>query len=340
MGYVLITGGAGYIGSHVCLELYKRNIKNIIVVDNFSKSKEDMQLILKEKIPTIEIYNFNLSDKQLLSSIFKQYKIESVIHLAAYKSVNESISCPIEYYKNNVSNTIQLLEIMEEHNCKNFIFSSSATVYGNQTEVPIKETANTYNKQTNPYGTSKIIVEMILKDLISKETGWNIVILRYFNPVACDSSGEIGENPKDKPSNLFPHIMKVFTGENKKLNIYGSDYKTTDGTCIRDFIHVSDLAEAHISACEYIKDKTQTFEIFNIGTGNWYSVLQIVNRFNELTDNKVPYEFKPRRKGDISYCFADCSKAKHILGWKAKKTLDDIINDCVTRARYLKLPSK
>jgi len=331
MSYTLITGGAGYIGSHICLELHKKNIKNIIIVDNFSKSKDSMFAKLQKMIPTIQIYNFNLSDKQQLRNLFKIYDIKNVIHLAAFKSVGESIKDPLKYYDNNVINTIHLLEVMDEFDCKNLIFSSSATVYGNQTVVPIRETASTYEKQTNPYGKSKLMIEMILRDLTNIGKNWNIVILRYFNPVACDNSGEIGEDPKEKPSNLFPHILKVLDGSNPKLNIYGGDYSTVDGTCIRDFIHVTDLAEAHISACDFILNKKDTFEIFNIGTGNWYSVLQIVNRFNELTDNKVPYEIKARREGDIPYCFADCNKADIILKWKAKKTLDDMINDCINR---------
>jgi len=331
MSYILVTGGAGYIGSHVCLELHKRNIKNIIVIDNFSKSKEQMYSILKKEIPTIEIYNFDLANKDLVRNIFKKYNIEKVIHLAALKSIGESIQNPFLYYNNNISVTINLLEIMDEFNCRNFIFSSSATVYGNQTRVPIRESACISENQTSPYGTSKLIIEMILRDISNKGNNWNIVILRYFNPVACDKSGVIGEDPKENPSNLFPHILKVLDGSNPKLNIYGGDYNTSDGTCIRDFIHVTDLAQAHISACDFILHKKNTFEIFNIGTGNWYSVLQIVNRFNELTDNKVPYEIKARREGDIAYCFADCNKADIILKWKAKKTLDDMIKDCINR---------
>ena len=332
MSYTLITGGAGYIGSHICLELHKKNIKNIIIVDNFSKSKDSMFAKLQKMIPTIQIYNFDLSDKQQLRNLFKVCDIKNVIHLAAFKSVGESIKDPLKYYNNNVINTVRLLEVMDEFDCRNLIFSSSATVYGNQTTVPIRETASTYEKQTNPYGKSKLMIEMILRDLTNIGKNWNIVILRYFNPVACDSSGEIGEDPKNKPSNLFPHILKVLSGEEKKLYIYGGDYSTVDGTCIRDFIHVSDLAEAHIAASNYIQDKVNTYEIFNIGTGNWFSVLQIVKKFNELTDNRVPYEIKERRDGDIAYCFADCSKAESILKWKAQKTLEDMIIDCVNRA--------
>lgn len=329
MTYTLITGGAGYIGSHICLELYKRNVKNIVIIDNFSKSKDSMFSKLQKIIPNIEIYNFDLSDKELLRNLFKTCDIRNVIHLAGFKSVGESINDPLTYYSNNVTNTIQLLEVMDEFNCRNLIFSSSATVYGNQTEVPIKESACTYQKQTNPYGKSKLIIEMILRDLTNIGKNWNIVILRYFNPVACDSSGLLGEDPKSKPGNLFPHILKVLSGEHEKLKIYGGDYPTADGTCIRDFIHVSDLAQAHIAAIDYIQDKSDMCEIFNIGTGNWYSVLQIVNRFNELSNNRVPYEIKERREGDIAYCFADCDKAKSILKWKAKKSLDDMINDCI-----------
>lgn len=335
MVYTLITGGSGYIGSHICFELYKQN-KNIIVIDNFSTSKESVRDIIHSKCPDIEFYSFNIGDKLLLSNVFTKYKISNVIHLAGFKSISESIKYPLKYYKNNISETIVLLEVMESFNCTNMIFSSSATVYGNQKEVPINESAVTYKKQTNPYGKSKLITEMMLEDLSNQQSKWNIVILRYFNPVAADKSGLIGEDPKEQPSNLFPHILNVYQSKTDKLTIFGNDYRTIDGTCIRDFIHVSDLAEAHISAIDFIKNKSSVYEIFNVGTGKWNTVLQIVNKFNELTDNKIPYVIGNRREGDIDFCFANCSKATSLLKWDAKKNLDDMVRDSINRINYLK----
>lgn len=335
MEYTLITGGSGYIGSHICFELYKTH-NNIIVIDNFSTSKESVRDTIRSKCPDIEFYSFNIGDKLLLSNVFSKYKINNVIHLAGYKSISESIKYPINYYKNNISETIVLLEVMESFNCTNMIFSSSATVYGNQKEVPINESAITYKKQTNPYGKSKLITEMMLEDLSTYQSKWNIVILRYFNPVAADKSGLIGEDPKEQPSNLFPHILNVYQGKTDKLTIFGNDYRTIDGTCIRDFIHVSDLAEAHISAIDFIKNKSSVYEIFNIGTGKWNTVLQIVTKFNELTNNKVPYVFGDRRLGDIDFCFANCSKATSLLKWEAKKNLNDMVIDSINRIDYLK----
>ena len=334
MVYTLITGGTGYIGSHICFELYKTN-KNIIVIDNFSTSKESVRDTIHSKCPDIEFYSFNIGDKLLLSNVFNKYKISNVIHLAGYKSILESIKYPLKYYNNNITETIVLLEVMESFNCTNMIFSSSATVYGDQKEVPINESAITYKKQTNPYGKSKLIIEMMLEDLASQQSKWNIVILRYFNPVAADKSGLIGEDPKEQPSNLFPHILNVYQGKTNKLTIFGDDYRTIDGTCIRDFIHVSDLAESHISAIDYIKNKSSVYEIFNIGTGEWNTVLQIVNKFNELSGNKIPYIFGDRRIGDIDFCFANCSKANDLLKWKTTKKLDDMVRDSINRVNYL-----
>jgi UDP-glucose 4-epimerase len=334
MVYTLITGGAGYIGSHICFELYKIN-KNIIVIDNFSTSKESVKETISKVCPNIEFYSFNIGDKILLTNVFSKYNITNVIHLASYKSISDSINYPIEYYKNNISETISLLEVMKLHKCTNMVFSSSATVYGHQDQVPIKETAVTYNKQTSPYGKSKLIIEMMLEDLCHEKSNWNIVILRYFNPVAADTSGLIGEDPKEQPSNLFPHILNVYQGKNEKLTIFGNDYRTIDGTCIRDFIHVSDLAQAHISAIDFIENNSKVYEIFNIGTGEWNTVLQIVNKFNELSGNKIPYIFGDRRIGDIDFCFANCSKANDLLKWKATKKLDDMVRDSINRVNYL-----
>jgi UDP-glucose 4-epimerase len=335
MDYTLITGGAGYIGSHICLELYRKNT-HIVVIDNLSKSKNTIWNTLRKICPKIELYEIDLINKECIQDIFKKYKITNVIHLAGFKSVNESIQKPLLYYRNNLISTINLLEVMEEYNCKNLIFSSSATVYGNQIDVPIKETASTYNMQTNPYGKSKLIIEMMLKDLFNNN--WNIIILRYFNPVASDSSGLIGEDPKDEPCNLFPHIINVYLKKKSKLKIFGNDYKTKDGTCIRDFIHVSDLALAHIKSIDYLDNLNgkNCYEIFNIGTGKWYTIMEIVDRFNELTNNAIPFEFVSRREGDVPFCFADCSKASQFLNWKSKKTLDDIIKDSINRADILK----
>ncbi len=331
MTYTLITGGTGYIGSHICIELYKITDK-IIVIDNYSNSKKSVVNSIKSMCPNIEFYEGNIKDRYILESLFKKYSISNVIHLAGFKSVSSSIENPIAYYDNNVSGTIQLLEVMKNYNCKNLIFSSSATVYGDQKDVPIKESADTYDKQTNPYGKSKLIIEMMLKDLHISPNNWNIVILRYFNPVGCHSSGLIGEDPKEKCGNLFPHIIEVYQKKQDKLKIYGKDYKTIDGTCIRDFIHVVDLAIAHVNSIAFIKDKKSSYEIINIGTGKWYTVKQIVDRFNELTDNKINYEFVEKRPGDTPLSFACCNKAKQKLNWFPTKNLDDMIKDSIMYA--------
>lgn len=334
MTYTLLTGGAGYIGSHICVELYKKTDK-IIVFDNYSNSKKSVNSTILSFCPNIELYEGDISDRFLLESIFKKYDISNVIHLAGFKSVPDSIHEPIKYYTNNISGTIQLLDVMQKYNCNNLVFSSSATVYGDQTDVPIKENASTYYKQTNPYGRSKLIIEMMLNDLSISPHNWNIVILRYFNPVGAHSSGRLGEDPLDTPGNLFPHIIDVYLGKQPKLKIYGNDYRTIDGSCIRDFIHVTDLAEAHIKSIEFLENKNSCYEVINIGTGKWYTVKQIVDRFNEVTNNKITYQYADRRPGDIPFSFACCNKAKTLLGWRAVKDLDDMIHDSITRANYI-----
>ena len=331
MSYILVTGGAGYIGSHVCFELNKRDIKNIIIIDNFSKSKEQMYSILKKEIPTIEIYNFDLVNKELVRNVFKKYNIEKVIHLAALKSVGESIQNPFLYYNNNISVTINLLEIMDEFNCRNFIFSSSATVYGNQTTVPIKECASTYEKQTNPYGTSKLIIEMILRDLSNKGNKWNIIILRYFNPVGSHCSFLIGENPLDIPNNLMPRIVRVASGLDEQVFVFGGDYPTLDGTCERDYIHVEDLADGHLAALDHLEEQKLPVDFFNLGTGRSSSVLELISAFEEATGRKVPTVITERRVGDTPICYADVTKSKERLGWEAKKSLNEM---CLSSWQY------
>ena len=334
MTYTLLTGGVGYIGSHICVELYKKTDK-IIVFDNYSNSKKSVNSAILSFCPNIELYEGNLTDRFLLENIFKKYNISTVIHLAGFKSVTDSIENPLKYYNNNITGTIQLLDVMKKYKCTNLVFSSSATVYGDQTDVPIKESANTYNKQTNPYGKSKMIIEMMLRDLYISPHNWNIVILRYFNPVGADPSGKLGEDPIESPSNLFPHIIDVYLGKQPELKIYGNSYKTVDGTCIRDFIHVVDLAIAHISSIEFLENEKSCYEIINIGTGKWYTVYQIVERFNEITNNKIPFVYAQKRAGDIPLSFACCNKAKNLLGWQAVKGLDDMIRDSITRANYI-----
>ena len=333
MEYTLITGGAGFIGSHICIELYKLT-KNIVVIDNYSNSSLDIEKKIKKFTPQIIFLQCDIRDTNILTGIFCTYKITSVIHLAALKSVNDSLERPLDYYNTNVMGTLNLINIMKKFNCFNFIFSSSATVYGNQLIQPIKENRILEFNTTNPYGTSKLIIEKILEDL-SRESHWNIRVLRYFNPVGCHESGLIGENITNHPPNLFPVIINIYNNPSVKLNIFGNDYNTKDGTCIRDYIHVVDLARAHVSIFEDIKKRNTKYDVFNIGSGRGYSVLEIVKCFNKVCNNKIQYEFKEKRKGDIAICYADTSKAFKCLGWKPIYTLNDMINDTVNYADNL-----
>ena len=333
MEYTLITGGAGFIGSHICIELYKLT-KNIIVIDNYINSSINIEKKIKQFTPEIIFLQCDIRDINILTGIFCTYKITSVIHLAALKSVNESINKPLDYYNTNIVGTLNILNIMKKFNCFNFIFSSSATVYGNQLTQPIKENTLLEFNTTNPYGTSKLIIEKILEDL-SKESQWNIRVLRYFNPVGCHKSGLIGEYITKNPPNLFPVIINIYNNSNLKLNIFGNNYNTKDGTCIRDYIHVVDLARAHVSVFEDIKKRNIKYDIFNIGSGKGYSVLEVVNCFNKICNNKIKYVFKEKREGDIAICYADTTKALNCLNWKPIYTIEDMVHDTIRYADNL-----
>lgn len=323
---IFVTGCCGYIGSHTCVELLNAGY-NVIGLDNFSNSKKDV-LEKIEKITTkkVKFYEGNMLDKEILSKIFHENKIDCVIDFAAYKAVGESVSKPVEYYINNVSSVLTLLSVMKENNCKRLVFSSSATVYGDPEVVPITEDAKT-GGTTNPYGTSKLFVEQILKDLYNSDKEWDICILRYFNPIGAHESGLIGEDPKGIPANLMPYISKVASGKLECLSIFGDDYDTKDGTGVRDYIHVVDLAIGHIKAVEKLEKEKQGLYIYNLGTGEGYSVLEMVHAFEKANNLKVPYKIVERRSGDIAMCYSSPKKAKEELGFSCKKTLDDMVRD-------------
>ena len=323
---ILVTGGAGYIGSHTCVELLNNNYE-VIVLDNFSNSKpEVLDNIRKITGKDLKFYEGDMIDDILLEKIFTENSIDAVIDFAAYKAVGESISKPIEYYKNNVSTVLNLLAIMGKYNCKKIVFSSSATVYGNPDKVPITEDSKS-GGTTNPYGTSKLMVEQILKDLYKSDETWDIAILRYFNPVGAHTSGLIGENPNGIPANLMPYISKVASGELECLSVFGNDYATKDGTGVRDYIHVVDLAIGHIKALEKLEKEKKGMFIYNLGTGVGYSVLDMIKAFEKANGITINYKIAPRRPGDIATCYADPTKAKEELGFTATKTLEDMCKD-------------
>ena len=322
---VLVTGGIGYIGSHTCVELLNAGY-DVVVLDNLSNSKKDVL----DKIKTItnkevKFYQGDMIDKSILEKIFTENEIEAVIDFAAYKAVGESVKKPVEYYTNNVSTVLVLLDTMKKFNCKKIVFSSSATVYGDPKVVPITEECEV-GGTTNPYGTSKLFVEQILTDLYKSDDSWDIVILRYFNPIGAHESGLIGEEPNGVPANLMPYISKVASGKLECLSVFGNDYDTPDGTGVRDYIHVVDLAIGHIKALEKI-DKDHGLFIYNLGTGIGYSVLDIINAFERVNKIKINYKIAPRREGDIATCYSDPSKAEKELGFKTTKTIDDMCRD-------------
>ncbi len=326
MKKILVTGGAGYIGTHTCVELLNRGYE-IVVLDNFSNSKESaLENVKKITGKDFKFYNVDMIDKKALDTIFDENDIEAVIDFAAYKAVGESVEKPVEYYTNNVSTVLNLLDRMKAHNVKKIVFSSSATVYGDPKVVPITEESPT-GGTTNPYGTSKYMVEQILKDLYKSDNTWDIAILRYFNPIGAHESGLIGEAPNSIPANLMPYIVKVASGKLEKLSVFGNDYNTKDGTGVRDYIHVVDLAVGHIKAIEKLNKEGKGLFIYNLGTGKGYSVLDIVNTFEKVNNIKVNYTIAPRRKGDIATCFADPEKARKEIGFEAKKTLEDMCRD-------------
>lgn len=323
---ILVTGGAGYIGSHTVVELLNSG-KEVIIVDDFSNSKPDvLENIKKITNKDFKFYELNYLDKEKLEHVFKENKIEAVMNFAGFKAVGESVEKPIEYYTNNVSGALILLDVMKKYNVKSFIFSSSATVYGVPETVPITEECK-IGGTTNPYGTSKLFIEQILQDLYKSDNTWNIAILRYFNPVGAHESGLIGEEPQGKPNNLMPYVVRVAAGILDELSIFGNDYNTEDGTGVRDYIHVVDLAKGHIKALEKLEKEKSGIYVYNLGTGNGYSVLDIVNAFEKATNKKVKYKIVERRTGDIDKCYANPEKALVELGWSAQKGIEDMCKD-------------
>ncbi len=321
---ILVTGGTGFIGSHACVDLLQ-NDHEVVIIDNLSNSQKEVigfiETITKKNVT---FYEGDVCNKLLLESIFKEHKIDAVIHFAGYKAVGESVKKPLKYYQNNLISTLTLLEVMEKYECKKLVFSSSATVYGNPEKLPIKEDFSL--STTNPYGTTKLFIEQILRDVSNADAGWSIALLRYFNPIGAHESGLIGENPNDIPNNLMPYIVKVATNELDHLNVFGNDYPTHDGTGVRDYIHVVDLAHGHLKALEYLNEHTG-IEAYNLGTGVGYSVLDVVKTFAKVNNITVPYQIVARREGDIASCYADASKAEQQLGFKTTKGLEEMCKD-------------
>ena len=319
---ILVTGGLGFIGSHTVVELLKNNYQ-VVIIDNLSNSKiETLSNLKKITGEDITFYQDDVCNKDALRKIFKDNKIDGVIHFAGFKAVGESVEKPLKYYRNNLDSTLSLLEVMEENECYNIIFSSSATVYGKPKSLPIYEDFPL--STTNPYGTTKLFIENILNDLYISDNSWNITILRYFNPIGAHESGLIGEDPRDIPNNLMPYIVKVATHELEVLSIFGDDYDTVDGTGVRDYIHVVDLANGHVLA---LKNKESGVKIYNLGTGHGTSVLELVNAFEKVNHVSVNKKIAPRRPGDIDACYAACDKAFKELGFKANKTIDEMCQD-------------
>lgn len=322
---ILVTGGCGYIGSHTVVELLNHGIETVII-DNLVNSKKEVISKIEEITKKKPIfYEGDVRDEELLRSIFKSHKIDAVIHFSGLKAVGESVEKPLEYYQNNLDSTLVLLSVMRDFKVKKIIFSSSATVYGECKVVPIKE-EYPVGGTTNPYGTTKLMIEHILKDLAISDKDMSIVILRYFNPIGAHSSGLIGDDPNGIPNNLMPYIVKVASGDLPYLNVFGSDYDTPDGTGVRDYIHVVDLAIGHVKALSKAMKDTGVF-IYNLGTGRGYSVLEIVKSFEEVNKVSIPYEIKERRAGDIASCYADVKKAEEELGFKAKYGIEEMVKD-------------
>lgn len=321
---ILVTGGVGYIGSHTTIELIQEG-KNVIIVDNLSNSN----IVVLDRIAEItgvkpKFYELDVQNREKLEIVFKENDIDSVIHFAASKAVGESVEKPLEYYSNNIKNTLVLLETMRKYNVNNFVFSSSATVYGDPHTCPILEEFPL--SATNPYGQTKLMIENMLRDICKADKSLNVAILRYFNPVGAHKSGKIGEEPNGIPNNLMPYITKVAIGQLKELSVFGNDYNTPDGTGVRDYIHVVDLALGHVKALDKLESEPGLVT-YNLGTGNGYSVLEMVQAFSKASGRDIAYKIAPRRPGDIAMCYADASKAKKELGWEAKYNLDEMCED-------------
>ena len=319
---ILVTGAAGYIGSHTIVELLNNNYE-VIGIDNFVNSKKEVvgkiEKVSGKKFKFIE---GDVRDLEILNKILNENDIEAVIHFAGLKAVGESVSMPIEYYDNNINSTLSLIKVMKNYRCRKFIFSSSATVYGAPNKLPILE--NFPLSTTNPYGTTKLVNEYILSDLYKSDNNWEITLLRYFNPIGSEKTGTLGENPNGIPNNLMPYIVRVAIGQLEKLYVYGNDYPTHDGTGVRDYIHVVDLARGHVKAIEKSK---KGINIYNLGTGTGYSVLDVVKTFEKVNNVKIPYVITERRPGDVAECYADVSKAKREIEWEAKYNLEDMCKD-------------
>jgi len=321
---VLVTGGAGFIGSHTVLELLEAGYE-VVVVDNLcNASEESLHRVEKITGKKAAFYLADIRDREAMQKIFAEHKIDWVIHFAGLKAVGESCAKPVEYYDNNLVGTLVLLEVMREAGCKRIVFSSSATVYGDPEELPLKETTK-LNPTTNPYGTTKVMQEQILRDVYKADGEWNVVLLRYFNPVGAHKSGLIGEDPKGIPNNLMPYVAQVASGKLKQIGVFGNDYPTPDGTGVRDYIHVVDLARGHVAAIKALTEPG--VRVYNLGTGHGYSVLDMIHAFEKACGKKLPYEIKPRRAGDIPSCYASSEKAEKELGWKAEYDLETMCRD-------------
>ncbi len=322
---ILVTGGAGFIGSHTCVELLEAGYE-VVVVDNlYNASRKSMDRVeqITGKKPTF--YEADILDREALNQIFEKEKIDSVIHFAGLKAVGESVAKPIEYYYNNIAGTLVLCDVMRKHNVKNIVFSSSATVYGDPAFIPITEECPK-GKITNPYGQTKGMLEQVLEDIYVSDPQWNVILLRYFNPIGAHKSGLIGEDPKGIPNNLVPYVAQVAIGKLECLGVFGDDYDTPDGTGVRDYIHVVDLAKGHVAAIKKLEEKKGVL-IYNLGTGKGYSVLDVVHAFEKACKKEIPYVVKPRRPGDIAACYADPAKAKAEIGWEAENGIEEMCAD-------------
>lgn len=325
MSTILVTGGAGFIGSHTDVELLEAG-HDIIVVDNYSNSKpEALERVKKITGKDIKFYQADILDRTALDRIFEENSIDAVIHFAGLKAVGESVEKPVEYYRNNISGTLTLIEAMRAHGCKRMVFSSSATVYGVDNQVPYVETMPTHTS-TNPYGYTKVMIEQILTDVANADPEWSVALLRYFNPIGAHPSGLIGEDPNGIPNNLFPYIQQVAVGKREYLGVFGNDYDTPDGTGVRDYIHVVDLAKGHLCAVKYVLEH-KGVEAVNLGTGKGSSVLDVLHAFEKACGRELPYKIMPRRAGDIAWCYSDPSKAEKLFGWKAEFGIDDMARD-------------
>ena len=322
---VLVTGGAGYIGSHTCVELLQRDM-GVVVVDNLvNSSPRAIERVEQITGKHVDFYVKDVRDREAMNAIFDKHRIDCVIHFAVLKAVGESVAMPLEYYDNNLFSTVTLCEVMRDHGVKNIVFSSSATVYSGDNEMPLREASRT-GMCTNPYGWTKYMSEQILRDTAKSDNDWAIVLLRYFNPIGAHSSGLIGEDPRGIPNNLMPFISQVAIGRREYLNVFGDDYDTPDGTGVRDYIHVVDLARGHVAAINYMQQHKGE-SVFNLGTGNGYSVLDMVHAFEKVTGRKVPYRIAPRRPGDLATVYASPDKSAELLGWKAEYGLEDMCRD-------------